>query len=68
MNGTPVVDSDTYLAAANDYLVSEAIRYLGITVTDQTYTNLTLYKTVEEKMRHDKTIKDAIDERIVEVK
>jgi 2',3'-cyclic-nucleotide 2'-phosphodiesterase (5'-nucleotidase family) len=68
VNGAPVIDDQTYTAAANDYLVSEAIRYLGLTVTNQTYTTLTLYKTVEEKMRHDKTIKDAIDQRIIEIK
>jgi 2',3'-cyclic-nucleotide 2'-phosphodiesterase (5'-nucleotidase family) len=68
VNGKPIDYTHTYTAAANDYLVSEAIRYLGITVLDQTYTTMTLYKTVEEKMRRDKTIKDAIDERIVEVK
>jgi 2',3'-cyclic-nucleotide 2'-phosphodiesterase (5'-nucleotidase family) len=68
VNGTPVVDTKTYTAAANDYLVSEAARYLGITVATPVYTKLTLYKVVEQKMRHDKTITSAYDERIAEAK
>lgn len=68
VNGTPVVDTQTYTAAANDYLVSEAPRYLGITAANQTYTALTLYKVVEQKMRRDKTIPSAIEDRIAETK
>lgn len=68
VDGSPIVDTKTYTAAANDYLVSEAPRYLGFTVADQKYTTLTLYKVVEQKMRNEKTILAGIEERITESK
>jgi 5'-nucleotidase / UDP-sugar diphosphatase len=68
VNGTPAEDAKTYLAAANDYLVSEAPRYLGVVADNQFFTNLTLFKVVEEKMRRDKTIQAVIDGRITEIK
>ncbi len=68
VNGSPVVDAQTYTAAANDYLVSEAKRYLGFPVAMQVYTTMSLYKVVEQKMRNEKTILASIEERITETK
>ncbi|HLP16460.1 MAG TPA: bifunctional UDP-sugar hydrolase/5'-nucleotidase [Bacteroidota bacterium] len=68
IDGTAVSDQKVYKAAANDYLVSEAKRYLGIEVTNQKYTSFTLFKVVEKKMREDKLIPSAVENRISEVK
>jgi 5'-nucleotidase / UDP-sugar diphosphatase len=68
VNGAPVADGKQYLAAANDYLVSEGKHYLGIDIKGEVYTSMTLYKTVETKMRAEKTILPALEDRIAEVK
>lgn len=66
VNGAPVSDKKVYKAAANDYLVSEAKRYLGIEASKPTYTSQTLYKVVEQKMRDEKTIRSEVESRITE--
>lgn len=67
VNGKPLDLKKTYSAAASDYLVGEAKRYLGIEVTDASYSEQTVFNAVEKKIRKEKNIDSKIENRIHEI-
>ncbi|MFH0991130.1 MAG: bifunctional UDP-sugar hydrolase/5'-nucleotidase [bacterium] len=67
INGQPFGEAKTYTAAANDYMMGESDRYLGIPTPKLTYTNYTLFETVEKKIRALKSISSHVENRIRKV-
>jgi 5'-nucleotidase/UDP-sugar diphosphatase len=68
VNGKPVDESATYTGAANDYLMGEAKRYLGIEVPQLTYTNKTVFNVVEKRVRELKNVEAKADKPFKEIK
>ncbi len=60
INGTPLEGGRSYICTANDYLVGEAKRYLGMQLPDVIYLQRTLFTTVEEAIRRDREITPAV--------
>jgi 2',3'-cyclic-nucleotide 2'-phosphodiesterase (5'-nucleotidase family) len=56
INGNVLDDKRAYSCVASDYLMGEAERYLGIVPTDIIYLPLTLFGTVEKRIREDHDI------------
>jgi hypothetical protein len=56
INGNALDDKRAYSCVASDYLMGEAERYLGIVPTDIIYLPLTLFGTVEKRIREDHDI------------
>ena len=56
IGGTPLDVTRSYVCTANDYLVGEARRYLGLELPGVIYLQRTLFATVEEAIRRDKDI------------
>jgi 2',3'-cyclic-nucleotide 2'-phosphodiesterase (5'-nucleotidase family) len=56
IGGKPIDMSRSYICAANDYLIGEAKRYLGLELPGVIYLQRTLFATVEEAIRRDKEI------------
>ena len=68
INGRPLDENKTYLATANDYMMGESDRYLGISTPKLTFSNETLFAVVEKKIRELKAIASHVDHRIRQVK
>jgi len=64
VNGAPLDENRTYTCTANDYLIQESKRYLGIEIANLTYLETTLFSVVEKKMREQKEISAKIEKRI----
>jgi len=64
VNGVPLDDHKVYKGAANDYMMGESERHLGIPSPKLTYTSMTLFDVVEKKVRAEKTIDTRIEHRI----
>ena len=60
INGAPLDRGRSYICTANDYLVGEAKRYLGMPLPDVIYLQRTLFATVEEAVRRDREITPAV--------
>ncbi len=60
INGAPLDRGRSYICTANDYLVGEAKRYLGMPLPDVIYLQRTLFATVEEAIRRDREITPAV--------
>ena len=56
VGGNPLDDKRFYSCTANDYLVGEAKRYLGLELNNVIYLKRTLFNTVEDAVRRDKEI------------
>jgi 5'-nucleotidase len=56
IGGKPLERDRSYICTANDYLVGEAKRYLGMPLPDVIYLQRTLFATVEEAIRRDREI------------
>lgn len=56
IGGKPIDDARMYICTANDYLVGEAKRYLGLDLPGVIYLDRTLFATVEAAVRRDRTI------------
>jgi 5'-nucleotidase/2',3'-cyclic-nucleotide 2'-phosphodiesterase/3'-nucleotidase len=68
INGKPFDEKQTYRAAASDYFIGEAKRYLGFEVPENTPSDETVFGAIEKKVRMDKVITSAIENRISEEK
>ncbi len=64
INGKPIDDRKEYLGAANDYMMGESVRYLGLKAPLLTDTGLTLFEVVEQKIRTEQTIDARVEHRI----
>lgn len=60
INGAPLDRGRSYICTANDYLVGEAKRYLGMPLPDVIFLQRTLFATVEEAVRRDREITPAV--------
>jgi 5'-nucleotidase len=60
INGAPLDRERSYICTANDYLVGEAQRYLGMQLPGVIYLQRTLLTTVEEAVRRDREITPAV--------
>jgi len=67
INGAPLDENRVYHGAANDYMMGEAKKYLGIDTPRLMYLNKTVLSVVEEKIRSMKEITSSIDQRIKNV-
>lgn len=67
VNGKPLDEKATYTAAASDYLLGEARRYLGIDTPYYTLLDKTVFTAVEEKIRKEKEVDSRIEGRITNV-
>jgi hypothetical protein len=67
VQGEPVQDDRMYVCAANDYLVGEAKRYLGMEISQPVFLRETLYAVVERAVRNAKKISSRIEQRIREI-
>ena len=56
VGGNPLENTRMYSCTANDYMVGEADRYLGLELRQVIYLKRTLFATVEEAIRKDKVI------------
>jgi hypothetical protein len=56
IGGKPIDPAKEYICTANDYIIGEAPRYLGMTMPGVIYSGLTLFATVEEAIRKDREI------------
>ncbi len=56
VGGNPLEDGRMYTCTANDYLIGEAKRYLGVELPQVIYLQRTLFATVEAAVRKDKEI------------
>jgi 2',3'-cyclic-nucleotide 2'-phosphodiesterase (5'-nucleotidase family) len=56
INGTPLDSAHEYICTANDYLIGEAPRYLGMALPGVIYSKQTLFNTVETAIRKDREI------------
>jgi 2',3'-cyclic-nucleotide 2'-phosphodiesterase (5'-nucleotidase family) len=56
VGGNPLDEKRLYTCAANDYLVGEAKRYLGVELNNVIYLERTLFGTIEAAVRRDKVI------------
>ncbi len=68
INGKPLDTKKNYIAAASDYFVGEAKRYLGVEVVNPSFSQQTVFAAVEKKLRKEKTIDSKIENRIQEIK
>jgi hypothetical protein len=60
IDGKPFDRERSYICTANDYLIGEAKRYLGMQLPDVIYLQRTLFATVEEAIRRDGEITPAV--------
>lgn len=56
IGGKPLDPDHEYICTANDYLIGEAPRYLGMALPGVIYSGRTLFATVEESIRKDREI------------
>jgi len=56
INGNALDEKRAYSCVASDYLMGEAQRYLGLVPADIIYLQLTLFETVEKRIREDHDI------------
>ena len=56
VNGIPLDEQKIYVAAASDYLMGEAKRYVGFEVPNKIFSNTTLFSAIVNKARALKTI------------
>jgi 2',3'-cyclic-nucleotide 2'-phosphodiesterase (5'-nucleotidase family) len=68
INGTPLDENKIYTGAANDYMMGEAKKYLGIEMPKLTSANVTMFAVVENKLLEMKEVKSVIEHRIKHVK
>ena len=68
VNGKPIDINKNYVAAASDYFIGEAKRYLGVDVTNPSFSQQTVFAAVEKKLRKEKIIDSKIENRIQELK
>jgi len=64
VNGKQLDENKVYIGAASDYVLGEAIKYLGIEIPNITSTNLTVFSVVENKLIRMKEIQSGIGYRI----
>ena len=67
VNGKPLDEQRMYIAAASDYMVGEAQRYLGVDIEHPSYSHTTVFDVVEQKVKREKVIDSKIENRIQEV-
>ncbi len=68
INGKPFDENATYTAAASDYLVGEAKRYLGVEILHPIYLQQTVFETIEKKVHDEKEVDSKIENRFKEDK
>jgi hypothetical protein len=68
INGKRVDENATYTAAASDYMMGEAKRYLGVDAPQLTYMNETVFNAVEKRVRELKTVEAKVDRPFNEIK
>jgi len=64
VDNKPLDENKVYIGAANDYVLGEAKKYLGIEIPDMTSTNLTVFSVVENKLIQMKEIQSYVEHRI----
>ncbi len=68
VQGRPVEDDGMYVCAANDFLVGDAKRYLGLEIERPVFLKQTVFEAVEKAARKTGVIESTIEHRITEVK
>lgn len=64
INGLPLDETRKYNCVANDYMMKESERYLGIPTPELIYLEETLFSVVERKLKEKKEIYSNIENRI----
>ncbi len=68
IQGKPLEDTRIYTAAASDYFIGEAKRYLGIEINNAIQLNMTVFDEVKKAVMNAKEIDSKIENRIEEIK
>jgi 2',3'-cyclic-nucleotide 2'-phosphodiesterase (5'-nucleotidase family) len=68
VNGRSLDENKIYTGAANDYMMGESKKYLGIEMLKLTSANATMFAVVEKKLVEMKEVKSVIEHRIKHVK
>jgi 2',3'-cyclic-nucleotide 2'-phosphodiesterase (5'-nucleotidase family) len=68
VQGNPINENASYKGTADDYVMGEAKRYLGIDTPPLTYMNETVCTVVEKRVRAERTVSAKIEGRIREIK
>jgi 2',3'-cyclic-nucleotide 2'-phosphodiesterase (5'-nucleotidase family) len=68
INGKPLDENKVYIGAANDYMMGESNKYLGIEMPKLTSVNVTMFAVVENKLLETKEVSSVVEHRIKHVK
>ncbi|MDP2208689.1 MAG: bifunctional UDP-sugar hydrolase/5'-nucleotidase [Bacteroidota bacterium] len=68
IQGKPIEDDRIYSAAASDYFIGEAKRYLGLEINNAIQLNMTVFDEVRKVVLNTKEIDSKIENRIEEIK